>query len=46
MPLFAILAEDIPNGVEHRMAVRATHLKYLETLGDKLVFAGPFLDAA
>ena len=46
MPLFAILAEDIPNGVEHRMAVRATHLKYLETLGDKLVFAGPFLDGA
>ena len=45
MPLFAIIAQDIPNGVEHRMAVRPTHLKFLDTLGDKLVFAGPFLDA-
>lgn len=43
MPLFAILAQDHPNGVEHRMAVRPTHLKHLESLGDKIVFAGPFL---
>ncbi|WP_375451070.1 YciI family protein [uncultured Devosia sp.] len=43
--LFAIIAQDKPNGVEHRMAVRPTHLKHLETLGDRLVFAGPFLDA-
>jgi uncharacterized protein len=40
--LFAIIAEDHENGLEHRLAVRPTHL---ETLGDKLVFAGPFLDA-
>lgn len=45
MPLFAIIAQDQPNGVEHRMAVRPTHLKHLETLGDRMVFAGPFLDA-
>ena len=43
MPLFAIVAQDQPNGVEHRMAVRPTHLKHLESLGDKIVFAGPFL---
>lgn len=42
--LFAIIAQDQPNGVEHRMAVRPTHLEHLKTLGDKLVFAGPFLD--
>jgi uncharacterized protein len=45
MPLFAIIAQDQPNGVEHRMAVRPTHLEHLKTLGDKMVFAGPFLDA-
>ena len=44
MPLFAIIAQDQPNGVEHRMAVRPTHLEHLNTLGDKMVFAGPFLD--
>lgn len=43
MPLFAIIAQDKPNGVEHRMAVRPTHLDHLKTLGDKIVFAGPFL---
>ncbi|KKB85647.1 hypothetical protein VW29_06395 [Devosia limi DSM 17137] len=42
--LFAIIAQDQPDGVEHRMAVRPTHLEHLKTLGDKLVFAGPFLD--
>ncbi len=42
--LYAIIAQDKPNGVDHRMAVRPTHLKHLESLGDKLVFAGPFLD--
>jgi uncharacterized protein YciI len=43
--LFAVIAEDHENGLEHRLAVRPSHLKHLETLGDKLVFAGPFLDA-
>lgn len=44
--LFAIIAEDKPNGVEHRMAVRPEHLEHLKTLGDTLVFAGPLLDDA
>lgn len=43
--LYVILAEDKPNGLEQRLAVRPTHLEHLESLGDKLVFAGPFLDA-
>lgn len=43
--LFAIIADDHENGLEHRLAVRPTHLKHLESLGEKLVFAGPFLDA-
>ena len=42
MPLYAIIAKDKPNGVEHRMAVRPQHLKHLDSLGDKLVMAGPF----
>ncbi|HTN63700.1 MAG TPA: YciI family protein [Devosia sp.] len=44
--LFAIIAQDKPNGLDHRMAVRPTHLKHLDSLGDTLVFAGPFLDDA
>ena len=42
--LYAIVAYDKPNGLAHRMAVRPDHLKHLDTLGDKLVLAGPFLD--
>ena len=43
--LYAIIAKDKPNGLEHRLVVRPTHLAHLDTLGDKLVIAGPFLDA-
>lgn len=43
--LFAIVAYDKPNGLAHRMEVRPDHLAHLDTLGDKLVLAGPFLDA-
>ncbi|MEO8759186.1 MAG: YciI family protein [Devosia sp.] len=41
---FALVALDRPNAVEDRMKLRAEHLKYLEGLGDVLVFAGPFLN--
>jgi len=44
MPLFALIADDKPNGLAHRMAVRPEHLDYLKSIADKLVFAGPFLD--
>jgi uncharacterized protein len=42
LPLYAFIAKDKPNGVEHRLAVRPEHLRHLESLGDKLVFAGAF----
>lgn len=38
--LYAIIAQDKPNGVEHRLATRPEHLEHLKTLGDTLVFAG------
>ena len=34
------MAKDHRNGVEHRVAVRPEHLKHLESIGDRLVFAG------
>lgn len=42
MPLYAMIAKDKANGLEHRLAVRPEHLKHLETLGQRLVMAGPF----
>lgn len=42
--LFALIAEDTPDA-SRRLEVRPDHLKHLETLGDRLVLAGPFLDA-
>lgn len=43
--LYAIIAQDKPNGVEHRLATRPEHLKHLESLGRTLVFAGALYDA-
>jgi uncharacterized protein YciI len=43
--LFALVAYDKPNAVAHRMEVRPDHIKHLDSLGDQLVLAGPFLDA-
>ncbi|HEY4199682.1 MAG TPA: YciI family protein [Devosiaceae bacterium] len=42
MPLYSIIARDKAGGLEHRQAVRPTHLKHLDSLGDRLVLAGPF----
>ena len=41
---YAIVAYDKPNGLAHRMEVRPEHLKHLDTLGERLLIAGPFLD--
>ncbi|MGN6102658.1 MAG: YciI family protein, partial [Devosia sp.] len=38
MPLYALIAKDKPNS--DRPTVRPEHLKHLESLGDKLLFAG------
>ena len=42
--LYALIGYDKPNGLAHRMEHRPDHLAHLDSLGDKLVLAGPFLD--
>ena len=42
--LFAIVCTDKPGYLETRMAVRPTHLSYLERYVNKLVHVGPMLD--
>ncbi len=42
--LFAIITTDRPGMLATRLSTRAAHLAYLETLGEGLIFAGPFLD--
>ncbi|MDR3471833.1 MAG: YciI family protein [Devosia sp.] len=42
MPLYALIAKDKPNNVDQRLAVRPAHLVHLESLGNKVVFAGAF----
>lgn len=44
MPFFSIIAKDRANS--GRQNVRPKHLKHLESLGDKLVLAGPFQNEA
>ena len=41
--LFALVAHDRPNSVARRLEIRPDHLAYLDSLGDQLVLAGPFL---
>ena len=42
--LFALVALDRPNAVEDRLRVRPDYLKFLDSLGDSLLLAGPFLN--
>ena len=42
--LFALICTDKPNGLAIRKANRPDHLAYLASLGDALVFAGPFTE--
>jgi uncharacterized protein YciI len=42
--LYALICTDKPNGLAIRKANRPEHLAYLESLGDTLVFAGPFTE--
>jgi uncharacterized protein len=42
--LYALICTDKPNGLAIRKAHRPDHLAYLESLGDTLVFAGPFTE--
>jgi uncharacterized protein YciI len=41
---FALVAHDRPNSVARRQELRPKHLKYLDSLGDELLLAGPFLN--
>jgi len=42
--LFALICIDKPDGLPIRKANRPDHLAYLESLGDTLLFAGPFTE--
>ena len=42
--LFAIVAKDRTGALQLRLDTRPVHLKHLESLGKKLVFAGALLD--
>jgi uncharacterized protein len=43
--LFALICIDKPASLDLRLATRPTHLAYLETYKQKIVQAGPLLDA-
>lgn len=43
--LYALLCSDKPDHLQVRLDTRAVHLDYLNSLGDQLKFAGPFLGA-
>jgi uncharacterized protein len=42
--LFALICTDKPDSLELRMTVRPDHLAFLESLGEGLKAAGPFVD--
>jgi uncharacterized protein YciI len=41
--LFALICTDKPDSLAVRMENRPEHVAYLKSLGDALIFAGPFL---
>ena len=41
--LYALIAHDKPGYLSKRQEFRPEHLKHLESLGDRLRLAGPFL---
>jgi uncharacterized protein YciI len=44
--LYAVICTDRPGSLAVRQANRPEHLEYLQSLGDALVLAGPFLAPA
>ena len=42
--LYALICTDKPNSTELRASKRPEHLAYLDSLGDTMKFAGPFLN--
>jgi uncharacterized protein YciI len=43
--LYALICTDKPDSLAIRQTKRPEHLAYLEGLGDRIVLAGPFIDA-
>jgi uncharacterized protein YciI len=43
--LYALICTDKPGSLPLRKANRPEHLAYLQSLGDTVLFAGPFTDA-
>lgn len=43
--LFAVTRHDRPGGLALRLSRRPNHLKYLETVLEKIVYGGALLDA-
>jgi uncharacterized protein len=41
MPLFAVIAKDLPDAHDRRMAARPDHFAYVETIQDRIAVAGP-----
>lgn len=41
--LYALICTDKQDGLALRLERRPEHIAYLKSLGDKLIFAGPFL---
>jgi len=41
MPLFMVIAKDRAGAHERRMAARAAHFAYIETIMDRIAVAGP-----
>lgn len=46
MPLFAVIARDLPGAEPKRLAARPAHFAYVETILDRIAVAGPLRDAA
>ena len=42
--LYALICTDKPNSLSLRKANRPDHVEYLQSLGETLVFAGPFTE--
>jgi len=42
--LYAVICTDRPDSLAIRKANRPEHVKYLQSLGDRLVVAGPFTE--
>ncbi len=41
--LYALICTDKPDGLAIRLEHRPAHVAYLKSLGEALIFAGPFL---